>query len=111
MRDKVEIQRPTKVDDGGGGFEQGWETVASIYARVLKVSANTEFFARTVDYRITHQVGTRHSETTRQMERGYRIIFTDEVGERFLFVESVRDLDNKRRWTVIDCSEDERDRQ
>jgi SPP1 family predicted phage head-tail adaptor len=111
MRDGITIQRPVFASDGRGGQTiSNYEDVGFVYAQVLAVSAERQFLARQVDYRITHRVKLRHSETTRQIQRGYRIIFTDEVGERFLFVEETRDLDNKRRWAEIDCSEDQKDR-
>jgi SPP1 family predicted phage head-tail adaptor len=110
MRDVISLQRLILSDDGLGGKVTSYTTVETPYAQIIALSSEEQFLARKVDYRITHIVKLRHSENTRQIKRGDRIIFTDEVGQRFLFIENARDLDNKRRWAYIECSEDEKDR-
>ena len=106
LRDLVTFQRQTEVDDGSGGFEYGWEDYARVYARVLPVSSFRIFLARQAEARVTHQVTIRYSVTSGQIKRGDRMILKDRTGERFLFVESVRDTGNMRQWTEIEAFED-----
>jgi len=110
MRDVISLQQRILSDDGIGGKNTSYTTVETPYAQVIELTSEEQFLARKVDYRITHVVKLRHSENTRQIKRGDRIIFTNEVGQRFLFIENARDLDNKRRWAYIECSEDGKDR-
>ncbi len=102
MRDQIEIQAKTQVPDGGGGFNDGWESKGLIWGEVLEASAAIRFEAMKLEQDITHEVRIRHRIG---IERDNRLIFVDDTGERFLEVQTVRDLNNKRRWMQILCRE------
>lgn len=102
MRDQIEIQSKTDVDDGGGGFEDGWISRGLIWGEVMEASAKTRFEAMKLEQEITHEVHIRHRVAIKRCDR---LIFVDETGERFLEVQTVRTQDNRRRFTQILCRE------
>lgn len=107
LRDKVTFQQFTKVEDGSGGFEDGFTSLGEAWARILPISAFRQNLARQVDSRVEFQVTVRRTLKTQELQNGDRIIQQNTItGERVLLIEAVRDLNNMGKWFEIDCHRD-----
>ena len=53
-RHKLTLQKPALVNDGGGGKIDGWEDVATVWARIEPISAQTIIRADKSQMETTH---------------------------------------------------------
>lgn len=60
LRHRVVLQQPVRVDDGGGGAMQTWETVAELWAAVSPVGGEERLTADALTGRVTHEVWIRY---------------------------------------------------
>lgn len=107
LRDKVTFQQFTKVEDGSGGFEDGFTSLGEAWARILPASSFSQFLARQVDSRIDYQVDVRRTLDTLKLQRGDRIVWENtEIGQQILKIDSVEEIGNMKKWFKFKCIAD-----
>jgi SPP1 family predicted phage head-tail adaptor len=60
LRERLTLQSPSRVDDGGGGATVTWEPVADLWAAVRAISGDERLRHDAVTARVTHEVWIRH---------------------------------------------------
>ncbi len=98
LRHKVQIQEPVRSEDGGGGGEISWRDVAEVWAKIAPTRGREEVNAEKRRGRVSHTVLLRWRPG---MSPTQRIVH----GTRVLQIESVTDLDERRRWLICACVE------
>lgn len=93
LRHKVTVQQRTRVADGAGGFEDGWETVVTLWASVDPIRGSERYAAGQVAATATHKFLMRYHSAIRADMRFswngtyYNIRSITNVGERDRFLE------------------------
>ncbi|MCP5083183.1 MAG: phage head closure protein [Alphaproteobacteria bacterium] len=98
LRHKIQIQSPTRTEDGGGGGEVAWHTVAEVWAKIAPTSGREEINAEKRRGTISHKVTLRWRPG---MGPTQRIVH----GTRGLQIESATDPGERRRWLICGCVE------
>jgi SPP1 family predicted phage head-tail adaptor len=60
LRERLALQAPARIGDGGGGADVTWSTIAEVWAAVRPVTGEERLRADAVSGRVTHQVWIRH---------------------------------------------------
>ncbi len=96
----MSLERVVRVGDGGGGADESWVTVASVWASIRALSGDEEFTEHRVSGRVTHEVTLRYRsdvEPEMRMSRGTRIFE----------IRGIVDPDDRRRRLICFCEERE----
>ena len=96
LRELITLQRMDRVPDGGGGFEETFVDVATVWARVEPVKSAEQFMAggiQGIDDLLLH---IRHRDDVNKL---WRIIWRS----RQLSITGIRNLDERRRYLTIDA--------
>lgn len=100
LRTRLTLEAPSRADDGGGGAEVTWETVAEVWAAVRAVSGNEAFDLDRVAGRLVREIIIRYrADVTLAMR------FRE--GARVYDIRAAFDPDGRRHW--LRCLADERD--
>ena len=99
MRDVLTVQKPVDVDDGQGGRMRTWERDFDIYAQVTPAGADEQLITDGKQHVISHQVMTRYRPDITPKKRFL-------LGSRVLEIESIIDIEEKRRMLQIQCLEE-----
>lgn len=59
LRDRVAIEQVSLLDDGGGGAEETWVEVATVWARVRPLSGDERLEADAISGSLTHEIFLR----------------------------------------------------
>lgn len=62
LRHRVEIQKKQRVSDGGGGWEDAWVSIATVWARVEPLSAREFVAAQSVQSQISARITIRYRD-------------------------------------------------
>lgn len=99
LRHKIELQAPTKVSDGMGGFSTVFSAVASsIAAAIWPVSASDTIQANATVMVISHRIRIRYRSV---LKTSWRIKF----GNRYFTIVSITCPNEAREWLDIMCKE------
>lgn len=101
MRERVSIQRRSSAaaqDDAIGGFTDSWTTQETRWARVIPVAASEASRAGQLEGQVTHEVTLRYVSDIGPADRFL-------YGSRVLNIVSIRDLEERHRYTVCQCVE------
>jgi len=60
LRERLTLEAPSRVDDGGGGAVVTWQPVAELWAAVRPISGTERLRHDALAARITHEVWIRH---------------------------------------------------
>lgn len=89
LRHRITIQSPTVVADGSGGYTvSGYSEVATVWAAVIPLTAQEQYFAQQLNQRTTHRIRTRYrNDVTAAMRillgtRSFEIVGVRNIGER-----------------------------
>ena len=102
LRHSIRVRRAALVDDGHGGQERQWATVATPRAKVEGQDGREALIAHALEgistYRLTirHRTGLKPSDQVR----------LDDAGGTLLNIKSISDPDGRRRWLQILASTD-----
>lgn len=100
LRTRLTLEAPSRADDGGGGADVTWETVADVWAAVRAVSGHETFDLDRVAGRLSREIVIRfRADVTLQMR------FRE--GTRVYDIRAAFDPDGRRHW--LRCLADERD--
>lgn len=97
MRERITLQRLERTPDGGGGFEETFVDVASVWARVEPVKSSEQFMAGGIQGIDDLLVHIRHRDDVNQL---WRMIWRD----RQLSITGIRNLDERRQFLTIDAT-------
>jgi len=95
---RLTLEAPVESADGAGGVVREFETVATLWAEVMPVSAARAIEAERAGARITHRIGIRFADDISTRHR-----FRD--GERVFRIVSLRDRDGRKRFLAIEAEE------
>jgi SPP1 family predicted phage head-tail adaptor len=97
LRERLALQAPARVDDGGGGADVTWSTIAEVWGAVRPVTGEERLRADAVSGRVTHRVWIRHRDDVVPAMR-----FT--LGARILDIVAVLDAGRRDRLLCL-CEE------
>jgi SPP1 family predicted phage head-tail adaptor len=95
---RLTLEAPVESADGAGGVVREFETVATLWAEVMPVSAARAIEAERAGARITHRIGIRFADDITTQHR-----FRD--GEWVFRIVSLRDRDGRKRFLQIEAEE------
>lgn len=98
LRHRVTIQQLTRVEDEGGGHEENWADVATVWAAIKPMRGSERYEAQQVQSTLTHKVTIRYRAGIKPQ---MRILY----GNRIFEVEAVIDVDERHKWLELLCSE------
>ena len=109
LRHKVRIQRRTRSLDPYGQSQESWEDYLSVRAHIRPVSGKESAGGLSVNPSLTHTIAVRYKPTfgLPLMMASNRVRF----GERVFNIESVRNLEERNRWVILNCIEGSADGQ
>ncbi|MFC3075845.1 phage head closure protein [Shinella pollutisoli] len=93
------LERPVETPDGQGGVLRGFETLATLWARIEPVSALLRETAGAERATVTHRIRLRRRD---DIIGGMRF----RKGMRLFAIRVARDPDETGRYTLCDCEED-----
>jgi SPP1 family predicted phage head-tail adaptor len=99
LRHKLVLESETRLPDGGGGATVGWTPVAEVWASVKPVSGEEKVMAEAITGQVSHLVVVRRRD-------GVTPAMRFRMADRILAILSVLDLDERRRWLVCRCREE-----
>ena len=97
LRHKVTVQKPITVSDAG--YESvSYTDVATVWASIAPLKGREFWTAKQIASTVTHRVIIRYRS---DVSANYRILF----GSRVFDIETVRNIDERGRWLVMECIE------
>jgi SPP1 family predicted phage head-tail adaptor len=93
MRTELSLQAATAAADGLGGFGEEWNEVATVFARIEPLAADSRFGADRTLETVTHRITLRHRSG---LQSGMRF---SRAGRTFDIV-TVHDPDETARYLV-----------
>lgn len=96
---RITIEQPQATADGAGGATIAFTPLATVWAAVEPVAAKSETGGDRLGSRITHRITIRHRG---DIAAGMRIRHRG----RLLAIETVIDPDERRRFLLIEASEE-----
>ena len=98
LRHRIVIQDVEQLSDGHGGYNETWVTFATVWAKVVPVSAQEKWRAENLDHEVTHRITIRYlANITSSM----RISFDG----RIFHVKGFRNLEERDRYIEIVAKE------
>jgi SPP1 family predicted phage head-tail adaptor len=95
---RVVIQSFTDVDDGGGGSERTWSTVATVWAKIEPGTGREFLAAQQVTPELSHLLTIRYrTDVTAKCRAVY--------GSQVFAIHTVADVDAKHERLVLTCEQ------
>jgi len=98
LRHRVTIQRVTETRGTDGSVVQAWSTFANARAEIVPLSGSEDYVAQGLSASVVHRITTRY--VTGVVPK-MRIVW----GDRTFEINSVRNIDERGRWLVMNCVE------
>jgi SPP1 family predicted phage head-tail adaptor len=99
LRHRVTIEQKTAAPDGGGGFAESWNALATVWAAIETLEGAEILRAEQIMGETRFRLRIRYrGDVTAAM----RVQF----GSRVLGIEAVADADGRGRYLVLSCVED-----
>ncbi len=100
MRQRVVLEAPARTSDGGGGADESWQAVATLWAAMKPLTGSERLESETLAGRVSHEIWIRYrSGLTPEMRFRF--------GERLLDIRAVIDVEEQNRF--LRCLVEERD--
>src|SRR5262249_44751390 len=97
-RQRAALQSKVLTPDGGGGFAEGWETYAVVWA-ALQIGQGTQSLqAGRLESRVSHRLTIRRREDVRV---NHRVV----LGTRVLAIRAIEDEGAQALWMSLSCEE------
>ncbi|MBU2582780.1 MAG: phage head closure protein [Alphaproteobacteria bacterium] len=100
LRQRIAIEEPVRVGDGGGGAIESWIEVAQVWARLRPLSGAERTEADAVAGSVSHEAVLRY-----RSDLGPELRMR--LGTRLFDIKAVFDIDERRRF--LRCLIEERD--
>lgn len=98
LRTELALEKAEAIPDGMGGFSELWNEVATVFARIEPLSAQSRFGADTMLETVTHSIALRKRAG---IEGGMRF----RRGGRIFEIVTVHDPDESGRYLVCRVQE------
>ena len=98
LNKRIEIQAPTKVSDGMGGFTTVWTTLRTINAAIWDATSNERNQASATTLIISHRIRIRYLSV---FKSSWRIKF----GNRYFAIVSIVNPGEKNKYLDLMCKE------
>ncbi|MDO8423580.1 MAG: phage head closure protein [Parvibaculum sp.] len=96
LRERVVIEKPTRVGDGTGGESLSWAVLGTVWAEVRSRTGTEVTLGERDEARSRFTVTMRHRD---DVSADMRLVWRAQV----LNIRSLRDPDGHRRWLAIDA--------
>ena len=109
LRHKIRIQRRTRSLDPYGQPHECWADYLSVRAHIRPISGKENVGALSVNPSLTHTIAVRYKPAF-----GLPLLMVSNrvrFGERVFNIESVRNLEERNRWVILNCIEGSADGQ
>lgn len=100
LRQRLALERPIRTSDGGGGADENWSLVATVWAAMKPLTGTERLEAESQAGTVSHEIWMRHRDNVTP-EMRFRL------GTRLFDVRSVMDVDEKGQF--LRCLAEERD--
>ena len=100
LRYRLTLEELSRVADEGGGFTESWVTVATLSADLRPIGGDERYEADRLAGRVTHEVSLRN-------RAGVVPAMRFRKGTRIFHIDSVIDVNERRRWLNCLCEERE----
>lgn len=100
LRERVNIQGWTEVDDGWGGTKLEWDTIATVAASFRAARGGESVTASRLSSEQPYFVTLRSSTATRAITPAYKLQDARNTARMF-DIKSVADVDGKRQWIEL----------
>lgn len=97
LNKKLRLQINNPIKDTGGGYVDNWTDIAEVWANRKEAGAREIFLAQQAGYSVTHVITIR----AREIKTNMRFV----EGDRFYYVQTVQEADDKGRFLKIQCVE------
>ena len=97
-RNKISLQRRTRVDDGYGGGDNVWTEYASVWGNITQASGGEKLHGMQLENPVTHKIKIRYRTDVLGSDR---IVYK---GRNFN-IRSSPDQDERRRFIIIKAEE------
>jgi SPP1 family predicted phage head-tail adaptor len=103
LHHRIKIQKRNRSLDMYGQQQDSWEDYLSVRANVRPVSGMEKLASMSVAATLTHTILVRYRKEFRFPLKvaSMRVVFD----ERVLDIDSVRNLEERNRWAVLNCVE------
>ncbi len=99
MRERVQLQAPTRTADGQGGYTITWTTKAKVWAQVVPLSGRELLIAQQLGTMLSHNVLMRYYAG---LLPSWRVLTED---GRQLNVRSVANVDERKVVHTLSCEQ------
>ncbi|MDX2288555.1 MAG: phage head closure protein [Hyphomicrobiaceae bacterium] len=100
LRQRINLERPVLVSDGGGGASEDWELVAELWAAVNPLTGAERLEADAISGRVSHEIWLR-------WRAGVAGDMRFRLGARLFDIRTV--IDDGERKRFLRCLAEERD--
>ena len=100
LRQRISIEEPQRLSDGGGGADETWVLVAEVWASLRPLAGNERIEADAIAGTVTHEVVMRYRAG---LGGGQRL----RLGDRLFDLRAVLDVEERKRF--LRCLVEERD--
>lgn len=98
LNQRASVLAPTMTPDGGGGFSESWNAVATLWARIEPLSGGDVFGPDAVESRVRFQITTRRYAS---IVAGERV----QIGARLFRIHAVLDEGPQAPLMTLLCEE------
>ncbi|ODA66839.1 Phage head-tail joining protein [Methyloligella halotolerans] len=98
LRHRLILEERAKVDDGGGGFTESWNTVTTLWGVVRPLRGDEQLVAGRLAGNVSHLITLRYRDGV-VPEMRFR------QGERVFEIHAVIDPDERKCWLRCQCEE------
>ena len=98
LKDRIEIKQPSRIGDGSGGYSEGFEPVATVWAAVNTLNGREFWQAQQMQAEVTHKIRIRRNP---DVKRSHVVFFDSRVYE----IMYILCQDKKRLYDDLYCVE------
>lgn len=98
LNQRATVRAQTLTPDGGGGYTESWDVVASVWARLDPVTGSDRMRADKLESRVRHKITLRRSNA---FAAGQRV----EIGARVFAVRALLDDGPQSQFLTLLCEE------
>ncbi len=98
LRHRLTLEAASRAPDGGGGADENWSAIATIWASIAPASGAETVDADALRGRISHEIVFRYRS-------GIAPAMRLRHGTRMFDIAAVLDVDERRRWLKCLCVE------
>jgi SPP1 family predicted phage head-tail adaptor len=98
LNKRIQIQAPSKISDGMGGFDETFSTIATVFASLWPISAREQVQSMQEVMTISHRIRIRYRSVLRP---DWRVKF----GNRYFSIVSIINPNEKNELLDLMCKE------